>query len=616
MSLPSKIKDLAKKVRNAVYGKDVREAIARSMEETGRSANRAEGTAKDAEKATEAQKNRVDNLIKENPQPDEVVDARTDVDGKSNDVLKDRLDKGQLRVRENEENQFLNSAVVHKSQPHGMITWIDDDGQKGFYEKLAPIAKDFNVKMTSALIINRIDDDRYMSMDQIEELQDNDDDLFEFISHTYDAHDSSNRPTEWDGEDYRADLKKSQKWLKEHGMNGEVFAIPFGDTNKRNQNIESEFFRASFDINSNNYVKNPFNQYKIGRLSIENDTSDIKDVLTEAAKKNKWVVIMCHIDQYEVTTDKVEEVIQHALDEGLEFVHTDKGLDHFGNVLQADTVSIGADRQLYRSLVAGKDDHDYEPNAPITDFPEDTFTNLKVRTNEKEEYGLDDYGHIMVYHDYEGGTFSYQIFTATQNENNSNGYQLIRYWDDDKWTDWRPLMGVATDKERYNYPDNNDLYDFPINRFTHFKVTADHKDKYGVDDKGMVLTYRDGNDAYSHQIFRPNQKYYTLYRYWMNSDNDDDRWSPWVKLNFDKKQTYTRTIHKQTVSAHSCVYRDLEVDTGGYTKFYAHPKNSIPDDTIWQVYRVEKGRLRVKLCNISDEDIKIDETDFEVFLEP
>ncbi|RDW21047.1 hypothetical protein CWR48_04335, partial [Oceanobacillus arenosus] len=70
MSIPQNIKNLANSVRNAIYGKDVRESIAKSMEATG-------DTADVAKKTSEEQIERVDRIIanagKDNT---EIVDAR------------------------------------------------------------------------------------------------------------------------------------------------------------------------------------------------------------------------------------------------------------------------------------------------------------------------------------------------------------------------------------------------------------------------------------------------------------------------------------------------------------------------------------------------------------
>lgn len=89
MTIPTLIKQMAHKVRTEIKGKDVRESLARSMEVTGE-------TAEEARKRSLEQTERVDRLIKDNPQPSEVVDAR----GKF-DILSDRL---------NESDSYLDQA--------------------------------------------------------------------------------------------------------------------------------------------------------------------------------------------------------------------------------------------------------------------------------------------------------------------------------------------------------------------------------------------------------------------------------------------------------------------------------------------------------------------------
>lgn len=84
MAIPATIQQLADNVRAAVYGIDVRESIAKSMEETGR-------TADDAIQLANEQLQRVNNLIQNNPQPSELVDAREAPDGTVHPLLRDHL---------------------------------------------------------------------------------------------------------------------------------------------------------------------------------------------------------------------------------------------------------------------------------------------------------------------------------------------------------------------------------------------------------------------------------------------------------------------------------------------------------------------------------------------
>ncbi|MFP7480188.1 hypothetical protein [Terribacillus saccharophilus] len=92
MAIPDKIKVLAKKVREAVFGSEVRDSIATSMEETA-------DIADNAKTAAEYQTGRVDNLIRNNPQPSEIVDVRYDEDGIEHATASERIKSDNEKIK-------------------------------------------------------------------------------------------------------------------------------------------------------------------------------------------------------------------------------------------------------------------------------------------------------------------------------------------------------------------------------------------------------------------------------------------------------------------------------------------------------------------------------------
>lgn len=99
--MTQEIQNLANKVRNERYGKDVREAIAKGMEVTGE-------TAEDAKNRSIEQTERVDTLIRENPQPSEVVDARGEFP-----ILRDRLNSTDQKLA-----QIALQATTYGAKPN------------------------------------------------------------------------------------------------------------------------------------------------------------------------------------------------------------------------------------------------------------------------------------------------------------------------------------------------------------------------------------------------------------------------------------------------------------------------------------------------------------------
>src|SRR5699024_4181775 len=90
--IPESIKKLAQKVRTEIYGRDVRESIAKSMEVSGESSNEANERSKDTDARQTDLENRFDDQIAGNTDIDEVIDARRPEGGESYPTLRKRLD--------------------------------------------------------------------------------------------------------------------------------------------------------------------------------------------------------------------------------------------------------------------------------------------------------------------------------------------------------------------------------------------------------------------------------------------------------------------------------------------------------------------------------------------
>lgn len=92
MAIPESIKKKANQVRNEVYGKDVREALASGIEEAGDIADQANTKSDDAVEQVDNIQAQVDQLVVEGDSSVEAAQARVDAEGKSYPTLKARLD--------------------------------------------------------------------------------------------------------------------------------------------------------------------------------------------------------------------------------------------------------------------------------------------------------------------------------------------------------------------------------------------------------------------------------------------------------------------------------------------------------------------------------------------
>lgn len=222
-----------------------------------------------------------------------------------------------------------NTEVNHKSNGK-FITIIDDDADKGFYTKLAPIARSYGIPLTSAVITRHFDGtmetpSRKMTLEQMHELNK---EGFEFISHSY----SHIRFTEESDEVVIEELTKSQKFMKEQGFNHRAIAYPYNAEDERVHNLTRQYYDIAFsgyhDIN-----RHPVNQFAMKRVALELDLDGILSRIEEASELNTWLIMICHVDQGNWYTEtKFRTVIEKALSEGFEFVTVEEGVKRKGNL--------------------------------------------------------------------------------------------------------------------------------------------------------------------------------------------------------------------------------------------------------------------------------------------
>src|SRR5690625_664080 len=98
MAIPESIKKKANQVRNEVYGKDVREALASGIEEAGDIADQANTKSNDAVEQVDNIQAQVNQLVVEGDSSVEAAQARVDEKGQSHATLKDRIDDGFIKV--------------------------------------------------------------------------------------------------------------------------------------------------------------------------------------------------------------------------------------------------------------------------------------------------------------------------------------------------------------------------------------------------------------------------------------------------------------------------------------------------------------------------------------
>lgn len=214
--------------------------------------------------------------------------------------------------------------------PCSIITWIDDDGNAGFYTKLKPFAEKYNIPFTCAIITSREFGGRYMTLEQMHEMSELG---CEFISHTH-SHNIKKKLTDMTEEELHYEFSTSQQIIKDLGFNFNAVSYPFGAENELVREVASQYYDIGIDNSDGGIgkiVTKDFDRYRVKRVSVEvEDIEEIFSKIDEAAKKEAWIILMSHVDQGDwYSGDRVKDIIEYALNAGLKFVTVEEGFKQF-----------------------------------------------------------------------------------------------------------------------------------------------------------------------------------------------------------------------------------------------------------------------------------------------
>ena len=191
----------------------------------------------------------INNLVSDNGQSDaEVVQARG-----YNKVLNDRL----KAIEENEnkiDTRRAYQSLVSKKTNKPMITWIDDDGHVGVYNKLAPLLREYKIKMTSAIVTNFAHgfplkgavphNPKFMSYEQMKEIEN--EGLLEYVCHTH-THNLQHKLTDMTEEELHEELSTNQNMIRALGWNHRHLVYPFGEFNDNVIRVVKQYFDSAFN---------------------------------------------------------------------------------------------------------------------------------------------------------------------------------------------------------------------------------------------------------------------------------------------------------------------------------------------------------------------------------
>lgn len=371
-----------------------------------------------------------------------------------NQQLAQTTDESRDRSESNYQIYKSGTAMIRTRKP--TFTIQDDDVRTELYTKLYPIAVEYNIPISAGLISGRMGDHHpnTITMAQFYEMRDSG--LVEFCNHTH----SHQHLTQMTVEEAVEDVRKCEEWLEAHGCaKAKHLIYPFGDYSNDMWAGISKYVHSA--TRSNNHIINPdggtISTFSLNRVVFEADTSLIKQRIDDAVATNGWLILNTHAGFDTFSESKMREIIDYALEQGMEFDNFSNPYQNFSNILQVydiggegllGTISAsGVRRGIFDNSVdlpiENRDPTNVLADSRPSIFKEYTititnFTNVMGLNN-----GFPSGGNL--YTDRRGANdqYTHQIFLPME-----SNQVLKRYWNfrNDIWSEW-----VDINKKEGNY---------------------------------------------------------------------------------------------------------------------------------------------------------------------
>lgn len=207
------------------------------------------------------------------------------------------------------------------TEPHAVLTWIDDDTATGYYENAHEIASEFGINMTFACITSELDDEK------IEKLLSYQREGHHITTHSV-THDNMNvwgsnyeGTAKFDAIKAEEELKVSIDTLKKAGFeNCDYFVAPGGVEFQQVKDLVAKYcpamvvtqFSGTLNFNDN------IDKYALHRefidASSDKELSYYTGLIDEAIKEKAWIILGTHSGiQEQWDENLVKEVIKYAM---------------------------------------------------------------------------------------------------------------------------------------------------------------------------------------------------------------------------------------------------------------------------------------------------------------
>ena len=573
------IEEALSAIKNAIYGKDVRQAIHDGIlqAEGGAGtvardakilAEKSEASAKESEKSAKAVEGKaniavtlankasvksdsvqlqLDELVLDGDSSVEAAQARVGLNGVKHDTLKQRLDTYEDHSME----KIKETKLAYPERLRATFSFVDDDGTKKTYTVLKPIFDQYNVKFTFAPITTRVGtSSSYLNLDEITEMVE---DGFELASHTVNHRNLIEVAQEGE-QALDEELKGSLDYWNSLGFDVKHIMYPNGGYNDEVIKATRKWYEsgATMDYTSypdeEKYNHRPLHTYNIGRQGIgiygiePMNWDHIKEVIDNAIENKTMCVLMTHIN---ATDDAGIELIKQAIEYILAQGYP---IDTYGDAfkIHRNVVEYG-DRNMryfpskdYYIVDAAGDIHsnrgntfydnepivDYRDDLMPIDYPQNALTIQRVLYAGAVAHNFPAEANGMVYAiSLPQGQTSIRFFHDTT----TDIFYVQKSANTNSWGAWKPVVETLMS---VNSSGKTGLLSKPIGEYslgqTVERITYNQATGFPVQSGGVLVTIKASNDA-GFRKFYPlgisNDCYFQK-----NTSSTETGWTPFVKV--------------------------------------------------------------------------------------
>ncbi len=432
------------KIRTAIFGKEVREALADGLETIN----------KETESTTERQQHLEETfdklIINAGTSNAEIVDARIDKHtGKTYKKIGDRLDdvSSQLdnNIREIDEKFSKKEVMKDIKQKKTLITFGSDDGWLEDYTIVKPLLDKYNYPMSVALVPGYLSDTfpKYISETQAKEMVACG---WEVVNHSV----NNEMLGEVTFSKAKYYIDQCHKELTQKGFEVKGIVYPQGSFNDEVLNYVKSIYNYGVSIIPN-YENNPVNTYFLNRWHFDDSNTSFdyyKNIIDNC--EGKWTIFMLHGSYFRTNPELIpilQQLVDYINSKGYQVVNYSQGIEYYKNTVFAGNekrcTKIGVDGSFYSDDILENftDDKGINQDTPITYFQKDKKT-IKVFTSYDDvDFPDGPVGELETYRFSKHEDLSFQIW------NPAYQYKIYkRIWSTSlkKWLDFKDITAEYT----------------------------------------------------------------------------------------------------------------------------------------------------------------------------